>query len=74
MSQGNEVLKEGLVEAAKASPLAAFFGASWIAGIPWGPISYFLASVYTLLLILEKLGLLRWVGQKLAEVHDKHPS
>lgn len=57
-----------------ASPLAAFFGANWIADIPWGPISYFLASVYTLLLILEKLGIIRWIRHKLAEVRGKHPS
>jgi hypothetical protein len=67
------VLRDGLTEAAKASPLAAFFGASWIAGIPWGPISYFLASVYSLLLILEKLGVLKWLRHKLADIHGKHP-
>jgi len=48
MSQGNEVLRD----AAMASPLAAFFGASWIADIPWGPISYLLASIYTSMLII----------------------
>ena len=58
------MLKDGLAEAAKASPLAAFFGASWIAGIPWGPISYFLACVYTLILISEKIGLLGWVKRR----------
>lgn len=67
------MFRDGLTEAAKASPLAAFFGAGWIAGIPWGPISYFLASVYSLLLILEKLGVIRWLRHKLDKVDGKYP-
>jgi hypothetical protein len=67
------VLRDGLTEAAKASPLAAFFGASWFFGIPWGPISYFLACVYSLIVIAEKLGVLKWIKHKLGGGHGKHP-
>lgn len=61
-----------LRDAAMASPLAAFFGAGWIADIPWGPISYLLASIYTSMLIIQ----LAYKGMKWfkAKRHGKHPS
>lgn len=46
------MLREGAIEAIKASPLAAFIG-SVLAGVPWGPLSYLLASVYSLMLIAQ---------------------
>lgn len=42
--------REHIIELAKASPLAAFWG-TVVAGIPWDKVSYFLASVYSALLI-----------------------
>jgi hypothetical protein len=33
--------------------------AAWFVSVPWGPLAQFLSVVFTLLLIAEKLGLLK---------------
>lgn len=50
--------REHLIDGAKASPIAAYAFGHWFMGVNWPVIGSFLMAVYTLMLIMDKAGLL----------------
>jgi hypothetical protein len=51
------VVREHLIDTAKAAPLAGYV-AGWFWGVNWGAVASFMAALYTMVLILDKFGLL----------------
>jgi hypothetical protein len=57
VSDPHNALREHVMDGAKASPVLAYLVA-WFNGVDWPMWGAFLACVYTVLLIADKLGLL----------------
>lgn len=55
-------MREHVLDGVKAAPAATFWG-TWFAGVNWPHVGAFLMAVYTVLLIMDKLGVLLPVRQ-----------
>lgn len=72
MADTPTAIREHLLDGAKASPVIVYI-TSWFSGVDWGMWGAFLMCLYTVLLILDKLGLLAPLRAALAKLWPQPP-